>query len=154
VLQRQARAAVGPAEEELTTSLARLKDVTANGDPLDRLEQAVRLLHELCSPGRTSVQPLFWDFAQRLLVDHPDEVANSWNPQVEHIALIVADAAAAGMLRPGKPRRIAAMVVQTATVIAGRHVGGRQPITPDEVWEFCLHAIAPDEVSKARLARR
>jgi hypothetical protein len=97
-----------------------------------------------------SVQPLFSEFAQRLLVDHPDEVATAYAPQVEYFASIVEQAAEAGLLRPGRPRRIAAIVLQTATVTAGRSSGGRQPITGEEVWQFCLHAIVPDDVIAAR----
>ena len=54
--------------------------------------------------------------------------------------------ATAGLLRPGRPRRLAAIVLQSATTTAGRSAGGRQPITAAEMWEFCLHAIAPDDV--------
>ena len=60
---------------------------------------------------------------------------------------LVDDCAAEGLLRPGRPRRIAAIVLQTATTTAGRSGGGRQPITADEFWMFCLHAIAPDDVA-------
>ncbi len=139
-------------EEEMDIAVGRLKEATVAGDPLDRLQAAVVLLYELCSPGRTSVQPLFSEFAQRLVVDHPDEVARAYAAQVDYIASIVEDAAAAGLLRPGRPRRMAAIVLQTATVTAGRNVGGRQPITGQEVWEFCLRAIAPDDVVAARAA--
>lgn len=138
-------------EEEMDLAVTRLREVTTIGDPLDRLQAAVLLLYELCSPGRTSVQPLFSEFAQRLLVDHPDEVAAAYAPQVEYIASIVEEAAAAGLLRPGRPRRQAAIVLQTATVTAGRNVPGRQPITGDEVWQFCLHAIVPDAIAASRL---
>lgn len=138
-------------EEEMDLAVRRLQEATAEGDPLDRLRAAVLLLYELCAPGRVSVQPLFSEFAQRLLIDHPDEVASAYAPQVEYIASIVEEAADAGLLRPGRPRRLAAMVLQTATVTAGRSAGGRQPITGDEIWRFCLHAIAPDHIAAARL---
>ena len=137
-------------EEEMDTAVRRLRAATAEGDPLDRLEQAVLLLYELCSPGRMSVQPLFSDFALRLAVDHPEELALAYAPQVDYLASIVEDAAALGLLRPGRARRFAAIVLQTATVTAGRAPGGRHPITGTEVWEFCLHAIAPDEIVAAR----
>lgn len=139
-------------EEEMDLAVSRLKEATSEGEPLDRLREAVVLLYELCSPGRVSVQPLFSEFAQRLVVDHPDEVAAAYAPQVEYFASIVEDCAAAGLLRPGRPRRLAAIVLQTATVTAGRSAGGRQPITSDEVWEFCLHALVPDDVLAARSA--
>ena len=52
-------------------AVARVRPVTAAGDPLDRLGQAVMELYDLCSPSEVSEQPLFLEFAQRLLVDAP-----------------------------------------------------------------------------------
>ena len=141
-------------EEEMELAVTRLRAVTAAGDPLERLRAAVTLVYELCAPDRTSVQPLFSEFAQRLVVDHPEEVAAAYAPQVEYIASIIEDAAEAGLLRPGRPRRLAAIVLQTATFTAGRSAGGRQPITGEEVWEFCLHAIVSDDVLAALEAKR
>ncbi len=107
------------------------------------------MLYDLCAPGRLSVQPLFADFAQRLIVDQPEDVTAAYAPVIEYIASIVQDAAAADLLRPGRPHRLASIVLQTATITAGRTSGG-QPISGDEVWEFCLHAIVPDDVLEPR----
>src|SRR6476620_10308199 len=95
-------------EEEIDSAVARFKESTAGGDPLDRLREWVLMMYDLSSPDRMSVQPLFSDFAQRLVVDHPDEVAAAYAPIIEFIASIVEDAAEAGLLRPGRPRRMAA----------------------------------------------
>jgi AcrR family transcriptional regulator len=138
-------------EEEMAGAVARLKASSTAGDPLDRLKAATLLLHELCTPGRVSEQALYWEFAQRLLLDHPEAVAASFAPQIDYIAEIMIEAADAGLLRPGKPRRMAAIVLQTATMAAGRSAGGRQPVSGDEVWQFCLHAICPDDVADKRL---
>ena len=86
----------------------------------------------------------------RLLVTHPDEVARAYAPLFEYVVAMAEDAAEAGLLRPGPPRRQAAIVLQAATTTAGRSAGGRQPITAAEMWEFCLHAIVPDDVIAAR----
>ncbi len=137
-------------EEEMGEAVARVKRVTVDGDPLDRLEQTVLVLYELCSPSELSEQPLFLEFAQRLLVTHPSEVASAYAPLLEYIVSMVEEAGAAGLLRPGRPRRLAAIVLQAATTTAGRSAGGRQPITASEMWEFCLHAIAPDSVVAGR----
>lgn len=142
-------------EEEMDIAANRLREVSAEGDPLERLHAAVILLYDLCSPGRASVQPLFSEFAQRLMVDHPDEVSLAYAPIFECLATIVEDAAEAGLLRAGRPRRLATMVMQAATVTAGRSSGASspvQPITGEEVWEFCLHAIVLDDVVDARVA--
>jgi AcrR family transcriptional regulator len=137
-------------EEEMEQALARIKSATAQGDPLDRLEQSVLILYDLCTPERSIEQPLFFDFAQRLLMSHPAEVSRSYIPLLEYLVSITTEASEAGMLRPGKPRRLAAIVLQASTTTAGRTGGGRQPITGPEMWEFCLHAIVPDNVAAAR----
>ena len=137
-------------EAEMDPFLNRVREATATGDPLDRLRDAVLLLYELSSPGRVSEKPVFAEFAQRLVVDHPDDVSTAYAPVVEYIASIVEAAAAAGLLRPGRPHRMATIVLQTATVMAGRNGGSRQPITGDEMWEFCVHAIVPDDVAAER----
>ena len=131
-------------EEEMGTAVARIREATAEGDPLDRLEQVVLMVYDLCTPGRVSKQPLFAEFAQRLLVDHPEEVVAAYSPLYEYVAEIVEQVGKAGLLREGRPRRLAAIVLQAATVTAGRSTGVRQPITGEEVWQFCLHAIVPD----------
>ncbi len=138
-------------EEEMGEAVARIGRATADGDPLDRLERAVVILYELCSPAELSEQPLFLDFAQRLLVTHPAEVASAYAPLLEYIVTVVEEAGAAGLTRAGRPRRQAAIVLQAATTTAGRSAGGRQPISAAEMWEFCLHAIAPDDVVAKRI---
>ena len=139
-------------EEEMGVAVDRIREATSDGDPLDRLERVVLMLYDLCAPGRVSEQPLFAEFAQRLLVDHPEEVVAAYAPLVEYVTEIVEQIGAAGLLREGRPHRLAAIVLQAATVTAGRSAGGRQPITGEEVWEFCLHAIVPDDVASRRLS--
>ena len=131
-------------EEEMGIAVARIREATADGEPLDRLERVVLMLYDLCAPGRVSEQPLFAEFAQRLLVDHPEEVVAAHAPAAEYVAEIVELVGKAGLLREGRPRRLAAIVLQAATVTAGRSTGVRQPISGEEVWQFCLHAIVPD----------
>ena len=131
-------------EEEMGIAVARIREATAEGDPLVRLEQVVLMVYDLCAPGRVSQQPLFAEFAQRLLVDHPEEVVAAYSPLYQYVAEIVEEVGKAGLLREGRPRRLAAIVLQAATVTAGRSTGVRQPITGEEVWRFCLHAIVPD----------
>lgn len=141
-------------EEEIDIAVTRLREASAQGDSLDRLRAAVIHLYELSAPDRDSVQPLFFEFAQRLLVDHPEEVAMAYAPLFDYLVSIVEEAAEAGMLRPGRPRRQATIVLQAATIIAGRSATesgtAAQPITGEEVWEFCQHAIVPDEIVDAR----
>lgn len=131
-------------EEEMGIAVARIRAATAEGGPLDRLEQVVLMVYDLCAPGRVSQQPLFAEFAQRLLVDHPEEVVAAYSSLYEYVAEIVEQVGEAGLLREGRPRRLAAVVLQAATVTAGRSTGVDRPITGEEVWRFCLHAIIPD----------
>jgi AcrR family transcriptional regulator len=146
---------LGLFEEEMEIAARRLREASTDGDPLDRLRAAVVMLYDMGRPGHDAVQPLFSEFAQRLLLDHPDEVSRAYEPVFEHMAAIIDDAAEAGLLRPGRPRRYAAIVLETATVTGVRSEAtspSRQhPITGEEVWEFCLHALVPDEVLAARV---
>ena len=139
---------LGLFEEEIETSVRRLREVSSHGDPLQRLQATVIELYQSSRPNRSSVQPLFFEFAQQLMARHPDEVSAAYAPLFEYIAAIVEDAAAAGLLRPGRPRRLATMVMQAATATGGRSgtddAAHAHPITGEEVWEFCLHAIVPD----------
>lgn len=149
---------LGLFEEEIDISVERMRAVSAEGDPLERLHAAVVLLFELCSPNRDPVQPLFWDFAQRLHVDHPTEVEQAYAPQFDCLAEIVQDAGDDGLLRAGRPRRHATIVMQTVIGTATRVGGARehrsQPVTAEEVWDFCLHAIVADDVLAARRTRK
>ena len=146
---------LGLFEEEVDATVASLREASAEGDPLDRLQAAIIVLYEQTSlQSSGAVQPLFLEFAQRLMVDHADEVAVAFAPLFEYLASIVEDAAEAGVLRPGRPRRLATMVMQAVTATAERSRAGAairaHPITSDELWEFCLHAIAPDDIVAGR----
>lgn len=138
-------------EEEMGITIGRLVGKAVDGDPLDRLEHAIGEIFEMSRPARMSGQPVFGEFALRLLVDHPEEVAASYAPLISYLTEIVQDGLDAGLLRPGKARRVAAIVLQTATFASATGAtGGRQPVTKAEVWQFCFHAVATDEVVAAR----
>lgn len=146
---------LGLFEEEMELAARRFREATANGDPLERLRAAITMMVEAGRPGSDDVQPLFFEFAQRLMIDHPDEVAQAYAPVFDYLVAIVEAAADEGLLRPGRPRRLAAIVLQTATSIAARSGAGASStqvhrIKPEEVGEFCLHAIVPDEVLAGR----
>jgi AcrR family transcriptional regulator len=148
---------LGLFEEEIATSVTRLRVEVVGGDPLDRLRRSVVVLYADASPSAASMQPLFFEFAQRLMVDHPDDVARAYAPIYEYFVSIVSEAAEAGLLRPGKPRRLATIVMHAATTTASRSVAepssrGSQPITAEEVWDFCLHALVPDKIVASREA--
>ena len=104
------------------------------------------MLYDLSAPGRVSVQPLFADFAQRLIVDQPDDVTAAYAPVIEYIASIVRDAGR-GPISCGPDGRTASprSCCRPRRSPPAAPSGG-QPIRGDEVWEFCLHAIVPDDV--------
>ncbi|WP_040841671.1 TetR/AcrR family transcriptional regulator [Nocardia brevicatena] len=116
-------------------------------DPLDRLQLAIELLYELCRPDPTAQRPLFTDFAPQLLVTHPAQVKVAHAPLVGLFTELMTDAAEAKLLRSDvNPRRMAAMVMQTVMFTA-QPSGGLDdetgnPITAEEVWNFCSRGFA------------
>lgn len=132
-------------EEEMGTSVERVFDASREGDPIERLEAVVLELFAMSSPDRLTGQPIFADFALRLLIDHPAEVVTSYVPLIDHIAELVQLGIDDGYIRPGDPRRIAALLIQTPTFSPITATGARNPITGAEVWDFCLHAIATEK---------
>ncbi|MEV5829084.1 TetR/AcrR family transcriptional regulator [Spirillospora sp. NPDC052242] len=114
-------------------------------DPMDRLKVAVELLYELSRPDPAAQRPLFTDFAPQLLVSHPAEVKSAHAPLLALFTELLEQVEAAGALRPGvKPRRAAALVMQTVMFIAhGAPVDeDAHPITAEELWEFCSTGFA------------
>jgi AcrR family transcriptional regulator len=116
-------------------------------DPLDRLKVAVQLLFELSRPDPTAQRPLFTDFAPQLLVSHPAETKVAHAPLLNLFTELMADAEAAGALRPGiNPHRMAALTMQTVMFVAQSSVPAddekSHPITADEAWDFCVHGFA------------
>lgn len=116
-------------------------------DPLDRLKVAVQLLFELSRPDPTAQRPLFTDFAPQLLVSHPAETKVAHAPLLNLFTELMADAEAAGSLRPGiNPHRMAALTMQTVMFVAQSSAPAddekSHPITADEAWDFCAHGFA------------
>ncbi len=129
-------------EDALSRSASQIRAATAgHGDPLDQLKIAVQLLFEASRPDPMAKRPLFTDFAPRLLVTHPAEVKTAYAPLVVLLTELMQQAATAGQLRPdADPRRMAAMTMRTVMFIAqfsGPDDAIVQPITADEVWDFC-----------------
>ncbi len=116
-------------------------------EPLDQLKVAVQLLFELCRPDPTAQRPLFTDFAPQLLLSHPAEVAVAHAPLIVLFTELMTQVEAAGGLRHGaKPRRLAALTMQTVMFNAQSSSvssdEGAHPLTAEEVWEFCSSGFA------------
>ncbi|MET7768438.1 TetR/AcrR family transcriptional regulator [Nocardia sp. NPDC005366] len=135
-------------EDALSRAAEQIRAAAAGQtDPYDRLEVAVRLLFELCRPDPTAQRPLFTDFAPQLLVTHPAQVKIAHAPLLALLAELLSEADADGKLRSDvNARRMAAMVMQTVMFTA-QSTGAEDeetlnPITADEVWNFCALGFA------------
>jgi AcrR family transcriptional regulator len=120
---------------------------TGHAAPLDRLKIAVQLLFELSRPDPTAQRPLFTDFAPQLLVSHPAETKVAHAPLLNLFTELMAEASAAGALRPGvNAHRMAALTMQTVMFVAQSSAPPEDerahPITADEAWDFCAHGFA------------
>jgi AcrR family transcriptional regulator len=119
-------------------------------DPIERLRVAVELLFELSRPDPAAQRPLFTDFAPPLLLTHPAEVKIAHAPLLTLLTELMTQAAAAGRLRASlKPRRAAALTMQTIMFIAQSSGGASDdddehsnPITAAEAWDFCASGFA------------
>jgi AcrR family transcriptional regulator len=116
-------------------------------DPLEALRLAVQRLFELSRPDPAAPRPLFTDFASQLLASHPAEVKAAHAPLLALLTDLMTRAGQAGQLHPGtRPPRAAALTMQTVMFIAqssGVSDGeSDDPVTADEVWEFCSSGFA------------
>lgn len=135
-------------EDALSRSADQIRAATeSHTDALERLKVAVELLYEACRPDPTANRPLFTDFAPRLLVTHPTEVKMATEPLLALLTELMEAACGAGKLRADvNPKRMAAMTMQTVMFIAQSSGGSDDatvnPISADEVWDFCSRGFA------------
>ncbi|TDC67750.1 TetR/AcrR family transcriptional regulator [Actinomadura sp. GC306] len=134
-------------EDALRRSTDQIRTAAAGpADPRERLRIAVRLLFELSRPDPSTEHPLFSEFAPQLMMSHPNEVAIAHAPLLALFTELLAGMEDAGRLRPGvRPRRAAALVMQTTMFIARSHSASGEnahPLTADELWDFCVAGIA------------
>jgi AcrR family transcriptional regulator len=134
-------------EDALSTSAAEIQETAAAmDDPLQRLRMAVEKLYEQSHPNPGVHRPLFSDFALRLLVMHPAQVATAHQPLLAVFTGLIEQAAEAGAIPLGKPRRQASLVMQTVMFAAQAHgvpaEGHAHPLSAGEVWQFCLGGLA------------
>jgi AcrR family transcriptional regulator len=134
-------------EDAIAKSADQLREETSKiDDPLERLRAAVEGLYNESHPRPTVQRPLFSDFALQLLVKHPAQVATAHLPLLTLFADLIEQAEAAGALPAGKPRRQAALVMQT--VMFASQANGvpadsyASPVTAAEIWQFCLRGIS------------
>jgi hypothetical protein len=86
-------------------------------------------------------------FAQQLLTSHPKEAAHAFAPIVEVLARLLADADAAGALRPGLDLpRITGVVLQATMFNSfASSISGSTPGEGDDVlWDLLVRGIVAD----------
>ena len=121
-------------------------------DPLERLHTAVVEYYKLCRPpangrgGRRAPAALA-EFAQQLLSDHPKEASRAFTPLVELFEEILADAAAAGVIREDlRGRQVAGFVLQSVmfnafvTSISGSWRAESDDVA-EEMWDLLFHGL-------------
>ncbi|WP_085130099.1 TetR/AcrR family transcriptional regulator [Mycolicibacter engbaekii] len=147
-------------EDALSRAADQIRAATAShSDPLERLRVAVELLFESSRPDPAAKRPLFTDFAPTLLLTHPAEVRVAHTPLLDLLTELTQQAAEAGRLRTDThPRRLAAMVMQTVLFNAQSSPSSADPavnpLTAEEVWDFCAHGFGHPEPDASTVAAR
>jgi AcrR family transcriptional regulator len=141
-------------EEFVRSTAEHLGEVIAEqDDPLERLHTFVVEYYRMCRPARRGTKnkrrptPAMVGFAQQLLTGHPVEAARAFVPIVSLFEEVLADAAAAGVVRPEVRRRSVAGVVLEAIMFNtfSRTISG--PAEPDlmdpaeELWDVIFRGI-------------
>jgi AcrR family transcriptional regulator len=145
-------------EDALATGAAEIREAAAaaEGDPLQRLRAAVEALYAQSHPNPGVRRPLFSDFALQLLVKHPGQVATAHIPILTVFTELIEQAAEAGLIATGRPRRQAALVMQTIMFAAQAHGvpadNHAHPVTAEEIWQFCLGGISGVPATAGRSA--
>lgn len=136
-------------EDAMGKSAEQLRALAAGqSDPLDRLRVVVQELFESSRPDlATQQQPLFTDFALRLLMSHPAEMRVANAPLLALFTELMQDLEDANLLRSGfKPKRVAALTMQT--VMFNAQSSGQDaahPLTADEIWDYCANGITGED---------
>ncbi len=124
-------------------------------DPLERLHRFVVEYYRMCgrpisraARPRKGAPPVVTDFAQQLLTDRPKEAARAFAPLVAMFGELLADATAAGLVRPGlAARRITGVVLEAvmfnafSSTIGGTSARADDDAAAEELWSFVVHGI-------------
>ncbi|MGP4049861.1 TetR/AcrR family transcriptional regulator [Streptomyces sp. 2A115] len=144
-------------EDALSKSAVEIREAASPmSDPLTALRRAVEMLYQQSHPNPGVQRPLFSDFALQLLVKHPSQVATAHHPLLMVFTELIEQASDAGVIPAGKPRRQAALVMQTVMFAAQAHGvpadSHAHPVTSEEIWEFCLGGISGVPAAAGRSA--
>ncbi|WP_261574111.1 TetR/AcrR family transcriptional regulator [Frankia gtarii] len=128
--------------------------VAVEPDPFARLQTFVlgSLQRAHDGRGQSGSSRLLVQQYFRLQQSHPDELSHSYKALVTYLSEIVADAAAAGRIRSVDHERTAAILLQMITTANQASIIGSPlmdpPLSPAEVWEFCLSGIGMDSAGR------
>jgi AcrR family transcriptional regulator len=132
-------------EESVHAAAIHLDEVVAiQDDPLERVHAFCVEYFRMCRPGPT---PAMVQFAQQLLTSHPKEAAHAFAPVVEVLGRLLAEADAAGVLRPGLDLpRITGVVLQATmfNAFAASISASLQSADDEVLWNLLLRGIAAD----------
>lgn len=141
-------------EESVYDAARHLEEVVAKEtDPLERLRVFLFEHYRICTPRpdgtatRGGPNPAaIAEFSQQLLTEHPKEAAKAFAPVIGQLEEILADAAAAGVIRSDLDhRQIAGILLQAimfnafASTISGTSL---RDSDPNPLWEIALNGLA------------
>jgi len=143
-------------EESVRSTAEQLAELTAKErTPLDRLHRFTVEYYQLCravsksgSGSKGPTAPVMTEFAQQLLTEHPKEAARAFAPLLSLFEQLLADADAAGVIRPGLHRaQVAGMVLQAimfnafSATISGSPVRSEGDAPAENLWDLLIHGI-------------
>jgi AcrR family transcriptional regulator len=142
-------------EESVRSTAVHLGEVVdKESDPIERLRTFALEYYRICQPApkgkasKAGPTPAMAEFAQQLLTEHPKEASHAFVPLVELLEGLLADAAAAGALRPDLDhQRVAGVVLQAimfhsfAATISGVSVRTDRDAAAQELWSLVLHGF-------------
>jgi AcrR family transcriptional regulator len=141
-------------EESIQVAADHLEELLAPvDDPRERLRVFSIDYLRMCRTSRpgeppSGPAPALVEFAQQLLTSHPKEAARAFTPVRELLGRLLAEAEAAGVLRPGLDlQRITGVVLQA--VMFNAFAASISASPPDEgedvLWDLLLRGIAAGE---------
>jgi AcrR family transcriptional regulator len=117
--------------------------VDSESEPLARLRAFVMARQASVKPSPLTRLLIHHHF--RLQESHPDELRHALAPVTELLRELVADGAAAGLVRDVDVDKATQLLLQTVTTVVQSRVLGSgyaaEPPSDENVWEFCLQGI-------------
>jgi AcrR family transcriptional regulator len=143
------------------------QEVSAIGDPVERLHALVIEYYQLCQPdprrkttGKHRPTPAMMEFAQQMLTSQPAASARVFAPMVALFEQVLEEAAAAGEVRAGLPARHVASTVLEAVMFNtfSTTIAGERPSSGVDrgelLWDLFFNGIATAPAAPTRGRRQ